>query len=306
MKFRFADKIATFNVDLSWIERCATAIAGLAIGIGLTSAAVAAEPWRMMRSPSTNELAAAKPVVAVLAQDDRTPFGLGLIAVAAAEALVARQQLDAAIFSPDRGNTAALDDAIRTTLAVLDGHDDTVGLRFGLTRSVTLMIEEIQKIKPQPRAAADVTRYQVPAINQAKLILARTDRIRADGTRALASSDPVERRELLVRMGQTIDTILYGFDADNDGRITWAPAEGGLAQLHDIMGYVETVQGVDVACPALPSAVSPILDGFQRDGFSCDMIKAPEEREPQSHKGGTEVMGRLVGNQKTILAFRQR
>lgn len=296
MIIRFANLLQNFRLD-----RAALAIAGLATIVDLAGVAMAAE-LPALRSPSSQELAAAAPVVSVLAQDSRTPFGLGLIAVAAAEALVTKQQLDKAMAA---SGPEAEEVAIRAALAVLDGKDQALGLRFGLDRAVTLIVEEIQKIKPRADAAADVTRYQAPAIRQAKAIMGWADQVRSDGAKVALAKDAAERRTLILRMSQTMDKVLNGADANNDGRVSWAAQEGGLAQLHDIMGYVESAQGVAVACPTLPAAVSPILAGFQRDGFSCDMIRDPEQRLSPTDRANDELLGRNDGLRGPILAWRR-
>jgi len=167
-----------------------------------------------------------------------TPGGKGLLPTADAEAAVALQHAKLAVADPT--DLAAVKLHVGHVAHALDpaGRGPGPGLGYGLMRAAAGIIAHVSLAAEAPDATPAIKTHAVHVaasadnvVERAKQALVLTGQVAKAKSAAVA--DGLARQILAL-----VNAMIDGQDADHDGRITWKKGEGGLAQVHQHLGFM--------------------------------------------------------------------
>ena len=173
-----------------------------------------------------------------------TPNGLGLLATARAEAEIAIQH--AALAARDSLYLEGMRQHLEHALHALDTGlaPEGPGMGYGVRRATTGILEHIQRAGTADDASDNVRTHAGYIAGAAQSALERLDRVAALADRLRTATSAAEALSTVRQLETTIRAVWLGSDADRDGRVVWAPPEGGLRQVQQHMTLLRRGEGL--------------------------------------------------------------
>lgn len=173
-----------------------------------------------------------------------TPGGVGLLAAAVSEAQIAAQHAELAAGGPDN-----LDGMRRHAGHVLHALDPSVsaggpGLGYGVKQGATGSALHIELAVGSEGASENVTLHAHHILTALANVSQWTDEAIALAQRVQSAASAAAASPLVTQLDAICHAIVYGRDANRDGRIGWQEGEGGLAQATQHMNLLKRGEGL--------------------------------------------------------------
>jgi hypothetical protein len=173
-----------------------------------------------------------------------TPNGLGLLAIATAEAEVAIQHAGLAA-----GDPANLDAMKRHVTHVLHAIDPSLvqggpGLGYGVRRAAESAAQHIEMAASADAASDNVRTHAAHIAGAARSVVARADRIAALAAQVQAATSASTAAVALTELNTLAQALVSGREADGDRRVGWAEPEGGLQQVQQHVTLLKRGEGL--------------------------------------------------------------
>jgi hypothetical protein len=171
-----------------------------------------------------------------------TPGGIGLLPVALAEARVAAQH--AALAARGAGNL----DGMKLHMGhVLNALDPTIvatgpGQGYGARKAALGVANHIELAAKAQGASQNVITHANHIATSARNTVQRADSIIVLAKKVQASTVVAEAAALVSQIASLAETLVAGFDANGDGRITWEANEGGLQHAEQHVNLMLTAE----------------------------------------------------------------
>jgi hypothetical protein len=174
----------------------------------------------------------------VLTAWNDTPDGMGFLPTVRAEAEIAALHVGLA-----QRQTGNLDWMKQHVGHVLNAIDPSVqmegpGLGYGVRKAAAGVAAHIGFAANSDGASGNVKTHAVHVGASATNIAGWSDEIVALAAQAGNASSASAAAAMVAEIDALVQKIMAGFDADNDGTISWAQGEGGLAQAEQHMGFM--------------------------------------------------------------------
>lgn len=173
-----------------------------------------------------------------------TPGGGGLLPAAIAEANIAIQH--AGFASKQPGNLSWMKTHTRHVLHTLDTSVEGKGpgKGYGMIKAANGAVKHIGFAAKSKGASKNVKAHTVHVTASTNNSIARAKEIVNIGKRVLAAGTASEAAPLVAKMKTLTIQLMAGMDANGDGKITWKPGEGGLAEATKHMGFMTKGEGM--------------------------------------------------------------
>jgi len=110
---------------------------------------------------------------------------------------------------------------------------------FGIRPAAEAIISHVQLAVESPDASPAVGTHATHVIASANNIISRSDEIEELVRQIFVGDDTEAFRPLVVRIGELVDAMLHGVDANGDGTIGWQEGEGGADAITQHMGLLQ-------------------------------------------------------------------
>jgi hypothetical protein len=152
--------------------------------------------------------------------------GTGLLPTALAEAQSATSQAKRAVDAS--GDLAAMRQYAGNVLYAVDPTlaKSGVSLGYGVKRATQEILNQLTPLGADTKA--DSTRLVPPGVDAAHNVLAWCDELTVLAQRLRAATDTKDAAALATQVFQLARQLTVGKDVDGDGKVTFAPGEGGL------------------------------------------------------------------------------
>jgi hypothetical protein len=116
---------------------------------------------------------------------------------------------------------------------VINALDPTIvtagpGLQYGVKKAANGVITHMELAARAEGATPGVTVHAEHIETCARNTIVRADQLIALAQRVIASTNAADAAAIVTQMISLAEQLIEGADANNDGRITWEPNEGGL------------------------------------------------------------------------------
>jgi hypothetical protein len=173
-----------------------------------------------------------------------TPNMAGLLRVAQAEAGVAAQHAGLGARTPD--DLAMMKTHAGHVLHALDPTTVTLtapGAGYGVKKAAAGVASHIELAAGVDGASANVKTHAVHIATAARSTIKKTDQIIELAKKLQAATTAAEASMLFNQIVPLTQQLSAGFDANNDGRITWEDGEGGLQQAEEHVTLLLRAEG---------------------------------------------------------------
>lgn len=173
-----------------------------------------------------------------------TPGGGGLLPTAIAEANIAIQHAGFASKKP--GDLAWMKTHTRHVLHAIDTSVEGKGpgKGYGMIKAATGAVNHIGFSAKSKGASGNVKAHTVHVTASTNNAIARAKEIVKIGKQVLAAGTASEAAPLVAKIKTLTGQLVAGMDANGDGKITWKPGEGGLAEANKHMGFMTKGEGM--------------------------------------------------------------
>ena len=173
-----------------------------------------------------------------------TPGGGGLLPTAIAEANIASQHAGFAAKQP--GNLSWMKMHTRHVLHALDTSVEGKGpgKGYGMIKGAAGAAKHIGFAAKSAGASKNVKAHTVHVTASINNSVARAKEIVNIGKQVLAAGSASEAAPLVAKIKTIATQLMAGRDANGDGKITWEPGEGGLAEAAKHMGFMTKGEGM--------------------------------------------------------------
>jgi len=167
-----------------------------------------------------------------------TPEGKGFLPTAMAEAKIAAFHADLAAKKPQ--DLAWMQTHTHHVIHAIDASREAKGpgLGYGVVKASKGTVKHINLAAASEGASANVKTHAEHVATSAQNTVDRGNEILMLAEQILAASDANTAAPLVQKMDQLANQLLAGFDANNDGKITWQKGEGGLSEANKHMGIM--------------------------------------------------------------------
>jgi hypothetical protein len=164
-----------------------------------------------------------------------TPDKQGLLPTALAEAKIAAQHAAFAAKTPD--NLDAMKLHAGHVLHALDPSVEAQGpgLGYGVKRAAQGVAQHIQLAAKSEGASKNVLTHAAHVAASATNVAQWSDELVALAQKVRGASSAADAAPLVAQLQTRSQQLMSGVDANNDGRISWEPGEGGLQQAQQHM-----------------------------------------------------------------------
>ena len=177
-----------------------------------------------------------------------TPYGMGLLKTAMLEGEIAAAWVRVA--GVDMLSLSRMQRAMNNVLHAIDPEEVPVGagLGYGFRRAAEAVGTHAElAVLSAPDSVAPALAFHGPFMTRAaQAAQARADDAVALALQVQAAQDVNSALRLIDRLAETVRVMMYGEDADRDGRIGQTEAEVGLAQASYHLSLVYRVHGVEM------------------------------------------------------------
>jgi hypothetical protein len=162
-----------------------------------------------------------------------TPAEQGLLSAAMAEARIAIQHAGLAAKAPTNL------DAMKTHAGhVINAIDPSIimtgpGLGYGVKKAALGVATHIELAAKSDGASPNVIGHSIHIATAARNTATRADSVIALARRIQAATSAADAAPLALQLQTLTQQLVSGFDANNDGKITWELGEGGLQQAQE-------------------------------------------------------------------------
>jgi len=116
---------------------------------------------------------------------------------------------------------------------VINALDPTIvtagpGLQYGVKRAANGVITHMELAAKSEGATPGVTVHAQHIETCARNTITRADQLILLAQKVIASTNAADAAAIVTQMVSLAEQLIEGADANNDGRITWEPGEGGL------------------------------------------------------------------------------
>jgi len=116
---------------------------------------------------------------------------------------------------------------------VINALDPTIvtagpGLQYGVKKAANGVITHMELAAKTEGATPGITVHAQHIETCARNTIARADQLIALAQKVIASTNAADAAAIVTQMMSLAEQLIEGADANNDGRITWEPNEGGL------------------------------------------------------------------------------
>ena len=172
-----------------------------------------------------------------------TPGNIGFLRLAEREAATALEQLDLALAAED---FAALRSRTSDLLHVIDPslEAEGPGTGTGLLYAVAAINANLTIASEMEGASANLKTQAQRAITASDNVIEWSQQVLDAAKLAQMVPSIVEARASLMSISRTLNNIIYGHDADKDGKIGWQLGEGGLPQVRKYVEYHAQGEGL--------------------------------------------------------------
>jgi hypothetical protein len=158
------------------------------------------------------------------------PLLMGLLPAAMAESRIAAQHATLASRQPTN-----LEYMKTHAGHVINALDPTIvtagpGLQYGVKKAANGVITHMELAAKTEGATPSITVHAQHIETCARNTIARADQLIALAQKVIASTNAADAAAIVTQMVSLAEQLIEGADANNDGRITWEPNEGGLRQ----------------------------------------------------------------------------
>lgn len=176
-----------------------------------------------------------------------TPDGKGLLVTAQAEAEIAAFHAGLAAKKPD--DLAWMKTHTHHVVHALDPSREAKGpgLGYGVVKASTGTVKHINLAAASADASANVKTHSQHVATSAQNTLDRANEMLKLADQVFAATDAKTAAPLVKQIAQLSNQLLAGYDANNDGKITWQKGEGGLNEASRHMGIMS--KGENMAAP---------------------------------------------------------
>ena len=160
-----------------------------------------------------------------------TPKGLGLLPAAEAEAQIIAQH--AALAARSTADLDAMKLHVRHVLHAIDPtltENKGPGLGYGLKKAVAAATYHIEMAAKDKDASPNVKTHSAHVVASNTNTTRRADELIDLAQRLRNSNAVAEAAALVAQINAVATALIPGVDANNDGRVSWEPGEGGLQQ----------------------------------------------------------------------------
>lgn len=173
-----------------------------------------------------------------------TPGGKGLLPTAIAEANIAMKHAGFAAKQP--GNLSWMKTHTRHVLHALDTSVEAKGpgKGYGMIKAAAGAVKHIGFSAKSPGASGNVKAHTVHVTASTNNAIARAREIVKIGKQVLAAGSASQAAPLVGKIKTLTTQLMAGMDANGDGKITWKPGEGGLAEAAKHMGFMTKGEGL--------------------------------------------------------------
>jgi hypothetical protein len=173
-----------------------------------------------------------------------TPGGQGLLPTALQEAEIAAQHTALASADPEN-----LDGMRRHAGHALHALDPSVvpggpGLGYGVKQGATGAALHVGMVIGPDGASENVTVHTAHIATALANVTQWTDEAIALAQRLQSAASVASAASLVTQLDAVCHSIVYGRDADGDGRVGWQEGEGGLAQATQHMNLMRRGEGL--------------------------------------------------------------
>jgi len=173
-----------------------------------------------------------------------TPGGKGLLPTAIAEANIGIQHAGFAAKKP--GDLAWMKTHTGHVLHTLDTSVEAKGpgKGYGMIKGANGAVKHIGFSAKSPGASGNVKAHTVHVTASTNNAIAWAREIVKLGKQVLAAGTASEAAPLVEKIKTLTGQLMAGMDANGDGKITWKPGEGGLAEAAKHMGFMTKGEGI--------------------------------------------------------------
>ena len=176
-----------------------------------------------------------------------TPDGKGFLPTAMAEAEIAAFHAGLAAKKPDdlawmKTHTHHIVHAIDASLEAKGP-----GLGYGVVKASAGTVKHINLAAASADASANVKTHSQHVATSAQNTLDRANEILKLSEQVLAATDAKVAAPLVKNIADLSNQLAAGYDANNDGKITWQSGEGGLNEADKHMGIIAKGEDMSMA-----------------------------------------------------------
>jgi len=169
-----------------------------------------------------------------------TPGGVALLAILEQEAKVAQDHAGYAVTDlQDYENIRLHTRHVRHAIAPeKESSGQGPGKGYGVIRAAKDIVKHMDLVRGTDDAPDPVKTHAEHVIASAGNIVTWGNQILDKAGQVTGGASPVSQAFFAEQIAELTGWILNGHDADNDGTVSWAEGEGGLAQIKEHLGYL--------------------------------------------------------------------
>lgn len=172
-----------------------------------------------------------------------TPGNVGFLRLAEVEAASALEQADLALAAED---LEAMQSHMRRLLTAMDPKAGQSGTatRTGLIYAAAAINANLSIARAMEEASINLKTQADRAIVSSDNVIEWSQIVAETTETALQSSSIEVARKTMVPARLALNDIIYGKDADGDGKVGWQRGEGGLQQVREYVEYLAKGEGL--------------------------------------------------------------
>lgn len=172
-----------------------------------------------------------------------TPGNVGYLRLAEAEAATALEQVDLSLAAED---LTSMQSHLRNLLTTIAPSNTQSGMqtRTGLIYATAAINANLSIAQQMEGASANLKTQAGRAIVASDNVIEWVQEVAAMTETALQSPSIETARKTMVPARAALHDVIYGTDADGDGKIGWHQGEGGLQQVREYVEYLAKGEGL--------------------------------------------------------------